>query len=74
MNLPVFDYAEIKVRQVPGTECLQQSNNFAIIVFLVCFCNLGEGAEREKSSVSVCITPHRVTAPMNLNLQKLTSK
>lgn len=48
MNSPVFDYAEIKVRQVSGTECLQQSNNFAVIVFFVCLCNLGEGAEREE--------------------------
>lgn len=48
MNLPVLDYTEIKVRQVSGTECLQQSHNFAVIVFFVCCCNLGEGAEREE--------------------------
>jgi len=58
MNSPVFDYAEIKVRQVSGTERLQQSNNFAIIIFFVCFCNLGEGAEGGKNSVSVLITWH----------------
>lgn len=51
MNSPVFDYAEIKVRQVSGTECLQQSNNFAVIVFFVCLCNLGEGAEREERHI-----------------------
>lgn len=57
-NSPVLDHAEVEVRQAFGTECLQQSNNFAIIILFVGFCNLGEGG---KNSALVCITQHTVT-------------
>lgn len=52
-NSPVLDHVEIEVRQASGTECLQQSNNFTIIILFVSFCNLGEGG---KNSALVCIT------------------
>lgn len=44
-NSPVLDHAEIEVRQTFGTECLQQSNDFAVIILFVGFCDL-EGEVR----------------------------
>lgn len=65
---PVLDHAEIEVRQAFGTECLQQSNDFAVFILFVSFCNLGEGG---KNSALVCITQRTMTAPEKLNLEKM---